>query len=195
MGLTQAELSEKIGYSDKSISKWERGESIPDVPTLLALANVFGVSLDDFVDSTRQLSPQQPTRPLSPQKSFTWKHCFITLLSAGGVLAAAILTICLFQFLSPSLTKIRTSRILCYAAAGFFLVWLVLACLWWPFAWRMLAITGAIWSAAVSVHVTFHPTYAITLYLAAGILQILVAICYLWKCIAEKRVLKLSFFD
>ena len=37
-GLTQAGLAEKLNYSDKAISKWERGESIPDVLTMMVLA-------------------------------------------------------------------------------------------------------------------------------------------------------------
>ena len=50
LGMTQIDLSEKINYSDKSISKWERGDGIPDVPTLVQLAEIFGVSLDDLVN-------------------------------------------------------------------------------------------------------------------------------------------------
>ncbi len=48
MGMTQIDLSEKINYSDKSISKWERGDGIPDVPTLVQLAETFGVSVDSL---------------------------------------------------------------------------------------------------------------------------------------------------
>ena len=48
-GYTQAELAEKINYSDKSVSKWESGNGIPDVYTLLQLAELYGVTLDDFV--------------------------------------------------------------------------------------------------------------------------------------------------
>ena len=47
--MTQAELGEKLNYSDKTISKWERGDSIPDVAVLYEIANLFGVSLDYFV--------------------------------------------------------------------------------------------------------------------------------------------------
>ena len=47
--LTQFELAEKLNYSDKSISKWERGEGIPDIPTLVELAKLFEVSLDQLV--------------------------------------------------------------------------------------------------------------------------------------------------
>ncbi len=49
MKLTQIELAEKINYSDKAVSKWERGESIPDVSVLMVIANLFGVSIDFLV--------------------------------------------------------------------------------------------------------------------------------------------------
>lgn len=45
---TQAELAEKIGYSDKSVSKWERGEALPDLKVLAQMAELFGVTLDFF---------------------------------------------------------------------------------------------------------------------------------------------------
>ena len=47
--LTQLELAEKINYSDKAVSKWERGESIPDVTVLMTIASLFGVTLDFLV--------------------------------------------------------------------------------------------------------------------------------------------------
>ena len=49
MKLTQIELAEKINYSDKAVSKWERGESIPDVTVLMSIAELFGVTLDFLV--------------------------------------------------------------------------------------------------------------------------------------------------
>lgn len=50
MYLTQAELAERMDYTDKAISKWERAESIPDVLTLKRLADIFGVSLDYLIE-------------------------------------------------------------------------------------------------------------------------------------------------
>lgn len=47
--LTQAELAEKLNYSDKAISKWERGDSIPDVFVLSELASLFSVTVDYFL--------------------------------------------------------------------------------------------------------------------------------------------------
>ncbi len=49
--LTQLELAEKLNYSDKTISKWERGESSPDISVLVELAELFGVTLDELVKS------------------------------------------------------------------------------------------------------------------------------------------------
>ena len=48
-GLTQAGLAEKVNYSDKAVSKWERGESAPDILTLVSLAKVLGVTVDDLL--------------------------------------------------------------------------------------------------------------------------------------------------
>ena len=47
--LTQAGLAEKLNYSDKAVSKWERGESVPDVLTLVQLAEQFHVSVNDLL--------------------------------------------------------------------------------------------------------------------------------------------------
>mgnify|MGYP001177802482 CR=1 FL=1 len=44
--MTQNELANILNYSDKAISKWERGESIPDITTLVFIANVFKVDID-----------------------------------------------------------------------------------------------------------------------------------------------------
>ena len=45
-GMTQAELGEQLNYSDKSISKWERGEAIPDAAVLKRMSEIFGVTVD-----------------------------------------------------------------------------------------------------------------------------------------------------
>ncbi len=50
-GLTQAELGQALSYSDKTISKWERGEAIPDAFVLLRLGEIFGVSVDYLLSS------------------------------------------------------------------------------------------------------------------------------------------------
>lgn len=47
--MTQMELAKKLNYSDKAVSKWERGESLPDISVLLEIADLFDITLDDLV--------------------------------------------------------------------------------------------------------------------------------------------------
>lgn len=47
--LKQSELSDAIGYSDKTISRWENGTTVPDITTLVKLANFYGVTLEDLI--------------------------------------------------------------------------------------------------------------------------------------------------
>ena len=61
-GLTQLELAQKLNYSDKAISKWERGESLPDVYMLTTIAEMFGITLNDLVSET--------TEPIKPKGKF-----------------------------------------------------------------------------------------------------------------------------
>ena len=49
-GLTQLELAERLNYSDKAVSKWERGEGLPDVLVLSKMAEIFDVTLAELVD-------------------------------------------------------------------------------------------------------------------------------------------------
>ena len=64
-GMTQAGLAEKINYSDKAVSKWERGESVPDVLTMMQLAQLFGVTVNDLLQSPAKANI--PATPRSPR--------------------------------------------------------------------------------------------------------------------------------
>ena len=50
--MTQQDLAEKLNYTDKAISKWERGESTPDIESLSALAKMFNLTVDDLLNET-----------------------------------------------------------------------------------------------------------------------------------------------
>ena len=49
--MTQQDLAEKLNYTDKAISKWERGESTPDVESLSAIAKMFNLTVDDLFEA------------------------------------------------------------------------------------------------------------------------------------------------
>ena len=61
-GLTQAELAERIHYSDKSVSKWERAEALPDAAVLKSLSGIFGVTVDWLLDSHDQWESEETRR-------------------------------------------------------------------------------------------------------------------------------------
>lgn len=72
--LTQLQLAEILNYSDKAVSKWERGESIPDIRVLMQIAGVYNVNLDDIV-----CRPQE--KEVKPVLNKRKKHVLITLLA------------------------------------------------------------------------------------------------------------------
>ena len=55
--LTQAELAQKINYSDKSVSKWESGNGVPDIYIFLKLADLYGVTVNDLGGENSSKTP------------------------------------------------------------------------------------------------------------------------------------------
>ena len=81
-GLSQEELAEKIGVSRQAISKWERAESSPDTENLIALASVYGLSIDSMLNQDNPKAKAHPNNDQyepSPNEqnhsgSFDWKR-------------------------------------------------------------------------------------------------------------------------
>ncbi len=91
-GFTQAELAEKINYSDKSISKWESGNGVPDIYTLVQLAELYGVTLDTLLGDGAPVRVKKRTRTL---------RALVMLLSSGIVWLVATCFFVTMQLLSP----------------------------------------------------------------------------------------------
>ena len=53
--LTQMQLAEKLGITDRAVSKWETGEAKPAIPQLIKLSKIFDVSMDDILESKEQV--------------------------------------------------------------------------------------------------------------------------------------------
>lgn len=62
MGLSQLELGEKLGVSAVSVSKWERGQTQPDIQTLLAMADLFNTTVDKLCDRPERKMEEQPEK-------------------------------------------------------------------------------------------------------------------------------------
>ena len=96
-GLTQAELGEKLNYSDKTISKWERGEAIPDAYVLTQLAGIFGVTVDYLLSSHDAW--ESPEQQAAQQEEPGYSVNMIIAISVLGVWTMA-LTIFVLLWLS-----------------------------------------------------------------------------------------------
>ena len=53
-GYTQEEVAEKLGVSRQAVAKWERGETVPDIENCIALADMYGTTVDILVKAERQ---------------------------------------------------------------------------------------------------------------------------------------------
>lgn len=58
-GMTQLELAEKMGVTDKAVSKWERDLSCPDIHSIPNLAQILGVSVEDLMQTKKEAQPSE----------------------------------------------------------------------------------------------------------------------------------------
>ncbi len=79
-GLSQIDFAEKLNYSDKAISKWERGESLPDVVVLKQIADFFGITLNDLAGYNNKKGKIIPSL-----KKLLQNKILATLFSVGVV--------------------------------------------------------------------------------------------------------------
>ena len=159
-GLTQLALAEKLNYSDKAVSKWERGESIPDVLTLMQLASQFGIPVNDLLTDPEAL----PGNPGTLEKAMTQvsekalkrkaNKNVILALSSTLVWFVALLA---FVLMSPFDFLEKYSRLLFfYAIPANAIVLLSLRSAWHDFRWNKMLISAIVWGTLLSIYVTLR---------------------------------------
>ncbi|MBQ3265534.1 MAG: helix-turn-helix transcriptional regulator [Ruminococcus sp.] len=144
MNLTQAQLGEKLNYSDKSISKWERGESVPDVLVLKNLADMAGVTVDYII------TPHDADEaPQVQQKTHRYSRRFITLTVLAGIWTLAVLV-----FVVLWLAGIFNWLVFIYAVPVSLITLLVLNSVWGDRTWNLYIISGLVWGIICSLYLT-----------------------------------------
>lgn len=156
-GLTQAELAEKINYSDKAVSKWERGDGVPDVAVLCEMAEIFGVTLNDMVseNAPRKAPPIRGTRII------------ITCLSLAIVWLVATLVSTVLTIAAPWFRYSWMAYI--YGIPVSFIVLTVFTTVWRHNTLLFISVSGLIWTAILSVYLSlrFIPNMALLFVLGA----------------------------
>ena len=137
---TQATLAEKINYSDKAVSKWERGESLPDLYTLTIIAELYGITLNDLI--SKEIS--SVVGPKNNQK----KYIIISILSVILVWLIACLAY-IIPLIFKYIPNLWISFIIALPAS--FIVLLVFSCLWGNKKTTFTCITGLILTIILSI--------------------------------------------
>jgi len=161
-GLTQLELAEKLNYSDKAVSKWERGESTPDVAVLTQIADLFGVPLDYLVRADHGDMPapeytadeQKNTEKLTKRTLRMRKnHGFITGMC---LILVWLVAATLFMILDAALRDGVYGHylIFAYAVPVTLIVWLVFNSIWFNTRRNFLIISLLMWTILLAIHMT-----------------------------------------
>ncbi len=165
--LTQAELAEKLNYSDKAVSKWEKGESLPPVEVFYNISKLYGVSLD-YIIGDETVDPQ-------PIKSSDKKRIYlnITHLALVTVWFVALLLFVLFDII----THTSQWMVFAWAMPTSFVVAIVFDCIWHKRKALFWLVSLFIWSLLLCFALQFM-TFNIWKILLIGIpVQIAVFIC------------------
>ena len=145
MNLTQAQLGEKLNYSDKSISKWERGESVPDVMVLKKIADMSGVTVDYIITPHSEDEELQQVQ----KKPHRDSRRFITLTVLTGIWALAVLV-----FVVLWLSGVFNWLVFVYAVPVSLITLLVLNSVWGDRTWNLYIVSGLVWGIICSIYLT-----------------------------------------
>lgn len=166
-GDTQAALGQKLSYSDKAVSKWERGESAPDVYVLSRIAELYGVSVGVLIGEA------QPELQASP-----YMHLFVFMCSVALTFVIGTVLIVAFEIVNVAF---NTWLFLLYAAALSALEAVIFTSLWWDL-WRQLAAWSAlIWLGGLTVLFTVPGIVAAKSLMICAALQVLMTFWILYR--------------
>ena len=167
-GLTQLQLAEQLHYSDKAVSKWERGESLPDLAVMKQLADFYGITLDDFMLTPEQRSEQAertaepepeplPTSDAPDEPQLLRRRKTNRLIIAGmAAMLVWLIASMIFVILDTILPELEYAPFLfIYAAPVTAIVVLVFNSIWFNPRWNYAIISFLVWSTLAALFFTF----------------------------------------
>lgn len=157
--LSQEKLGKVLGYSDKSVSKWECGDVLPDVITLQSLADYFCVTLNDIISSNIGM-------PQSKQS----KHVVTSLIILFAVFSLAGL---LFFVLSSFTATVRPWLVFVYAVPVYCVVMIILSGVFFSYKAVLCFVSLLTWTLIASLYLLFLPQNFYFLFVVVALLQLL----------------------
>lgn len=173
-GLTQAGLAEKLNYSDKAISKWERGESIPDAYTLNVIADFYGITINDlYLEEKKEIIPVKHNYKI---------NTLITLLS----FFLAWFVVLVVYFIIDNIDSITWDAkwiIILWAIPISFIPVTVFSALWFNNLVKSISVSCLVWGLALSLQLLIKhttPNKASFIYIIAASLQVLIILFFVF---------------
>jgi len=148
--LTQAELAEKLSYSDKAVSKWERGESIPDISVLKEIADLFSVTVDYLINEAHDKPQTMVKKAVTPITKRN--RLIITLLSTALVWLVATVLYVFFEGVANKLSCEWMCFI--FAVPVSFIVLLIFNNIWGKKRMNYLIISLLVWSLLTAAYLS-----------------------------------------
>lgn len=139
--LTQLELAVKIDYSDKSISKWERGEGLPDLLVLSQLSKLYNITINDLIGNKKHYKP-----------SSNKKHLLITIISAGLPWLIATIIFVLSKLIFKDFSK--TWLVFIYTIPVSAIILIVFSTLWGTKISIILSLSVLYWSVPLAIYLS-----------------------------------------
>lgn len=176
--LTQVELSEKLNYSDKAVSRWESGEVTPDIETLNKIADVYNVDITSMFDQNLNVEDLQKAdkREASNRRA-------IVLLGISFVWILATILYVYAQFISDK----SYWEIFVYGVPATIFVAMIFNFIWGKRLWRFVLISAFIWTALVCIYLSFIKYNIWPIFLLGAPIQVAIV---LWSTIKSKEKLK-----
>lgn len=149
-GMTQLDLANKLNYSDKAVSKWESGASVPDVGVLLEIANLFGVTVDYLLSEDHKI----PVKAMMRGTMKSRKNLVITLLAV-----AAVWLVCTLTFVIAKILGVWDAAWLLFiwAIPASCIVLIIFNSIWSSPRKNYLYITLLMWTMLAGIYLTMLP--------------------------------------
>ncbi len=172
--LTQLEVAEKKHYSDKAVSKWERGEGVPDVLVLKELADLYGVTVNDFL-----VVHKNPINVKQMLKNLIAKRWLISLLSAGLVMLIATVITVIWLFVDNTVPVAKYAFLIAVPVA--LIVLLVFSCIWSKLWVRCVVASLLMWSLCVLIHIFVETENSWLAFIVGAATQLLIVMWFLLR--------------
>ena len=166
-GLTQLELAEKLNYSDKSVSKWERGEGLPDLFVVYTIAELFGVTVNDMIGEN------------CGKKPFLFRNKLI--VTALAVIIAWLTATVLYVIMKLIMPTFPSWIFFIYAIPASAIVAVVFCYIWWNKLCRFLSVSFLVWSIPTTVTILCNVSGISLLFTVAGVVQVMTVLWFLIK--------------